>query len=178
MIDPVVGKYKNLLIFDFASLYPSIIRAFNICFSTLVPPESTIPDSMCHVLAWTETDAETGQVKYFRYRFIKQEYFHGILPRICEHLTNERNKTRAQINPKNDAVTNIVLNQRQLGLKVSNNSIFGALGVREGRMPLPEGARSITAMGRQLKGMAADHVRSKHNGLIVYGDTDSIMVDR
>src|SRR5690606_22242449 len=29
--DPIPGKYKNLLIFDFASLYPSIIRAFNIC---------------------------------------------------------------------------------------------------------------------------------------------------
>ena len=175
--DPIVGKYKNLLIFDFASLYPSIIRAFNICFSTLVPPESTIPDEMCHILAWTETDVETGKVKYFRYRFIKQEFFHGFLPRICDHLTKERNKTRAMINPKNDVFTNVVLNQRQLGLKVSNNSIFGALGVKEGRMPLPEGARSITAMGRQLKGMAAGHVREKHQGIIVYGDTDSIMVD-
>lgn len=182
--DPVVGKFKNLLIFDFASLYPSIIRAFNICYTTLVPPESNIPDEMCHVLAWTETVEIKGhdgkpikgqtEIKYFRYRFIKQEYFHGILPRICEHLVNERNKTRAQINPKNDAVINIVLNQRQLGLKVSANSIFGALGVREGRMPLPEGARSITAMGRQLKGMAADYVRKNYNGsAIVYGDSVS-----
>lgn len=175
--DPIVGKYKNLLIFDFASLYPSIIRAFNICFSTLVPPESTIPDEMCHVLAWTETDTKTNETKAYRYRFIKQEYFHGILPRICEHLVTERGKTRAQMSPKNDPILNIVLNQRQNGLKVSANSIFGALGVREGRMPLPEGARSITAMGRQLKGMAADYVRDKHQGVIVYGDTDSIMVD-
>lgn len=172
--DPIVGKYKNLLIFDFASLYPSIIRAFNICFSTLVPPESTIPDDMCHVLAWTETDAKTGEIKSYRYRFIKQEYFHGILPRICDHLVNERGKTRKQIGPQNTAVQNIVLNQRQNGLKISANSIFGALGVREGYMPLPEGARSITAMGRQLKGMAADHVTKNHNGsAIVYGDSVS-----
>lgn len=175
--DPIVGKYKNLLIFDFSSLYPSIIRAFNICFTTLIPPESNIPDEMCHVLAWTEIDDKTKEVKQYRYRFIKQEYFVGILPRICTHLTNERTKTRDQISDSNTNIQNIVLNQRQLGLKVSNNSIFGALGVKEGRMPLPEGARSITAMGRKLKEIAANHVREKHNGVIVYGDTDSIMVD-
>ena len=170
--DPIVGKYKNLLIFDFSSLYPSIIRAFNICFTTLIPPESNIPDEMCHVLAWTETDEKTKEVKVFRYRFIRQEFFYGILPRICTHLTLERTKTREQIGPNNTKIQNIVLNQRQLGLKVSNNSIFGALGVREGRMPLPEGARSITAMGRKLKEIAANYVRENHQGsAIVYGDS-------
>jgi DNA polymerase elongation subunit (family B) len=170
--DPIVGKYKNLLIFDFSSLYPSIIRAFNICFTTLIPPESNIPDEMCHVLAWTETDENPKEVKQFRYRFIKQEYFYGILPRICTHLTHERTKTREQISDSNTKIQNVVLNQRQLGLKVSNNSIFGALGVREGRMPLPEGARSITAMGRKLKEIAANYVREHHQGsAIVYGDS-------
>jgi hypothetical protein len=181
--DPIPGKYKNLLIFDFASLYPSIIRAFNICYTTLVPPESNIPDEWCNVLAWTEEEETKGpdgkpmtQTKYYRYRFIKKEIFHGILPRMCEHLTNEREKTRNQISPKNDAVTNIVLNQRQLGLKVSNNSVFGSLGVSDGRLPLPEGARCITAMGRQLKKMAADYVKEKYGGnahSIVYGDSVS-----
>ena len=169
--DPIPGRYKNILIFDFASLYPSIIRAFNICFTTLIPPESDIPDSMCHVLAWTEDD------KYFRYRFIKQEHFKGILPQMCEDLVMKRSQVRKQINPKNDAFTNNKLNQQQNSLKVTANSIFGALGVTEGRMPLPEGARSITAMGRQLITIAADYVRNKHKGTIVYGDTDSIMVD-
>lgn len=181
--DPIPGKYKNLLIFDFASLYPSIIRAFNICYTTLVRPESDIPDEWCNVLAWTEEEETKDpngkpvtQTKYYRYRFIKKEIFHGILPRMCEHLTHEREKTRKQINPKNDVVTNTVLNQRQLGLKVSNNSIFGSLGVREGRMPLPEGARCITAMGRQLKKMGADHVKQNYGGnaqSIVYGDSVS-----
>lgn len=169
--DPIPGLYKNILIFDFASLYPSIIRAFNICFTTLVPPESDVPDSMCHVLAWTEED------KYYRYRFIKQEYVKGILPQMCEDLVTKRSQVRKQINPKNDAFTNNKLNQQQNSLKITANSIFGALGVTEGRMPLPEGARCITAMGRQLITIAANYVREKHKGTIVYGDTDSIMVD-
>ena len=180
--DPIPGRYRNILIFDFASLYPSIIRAFNICYTTLVSPESSIPDEMCHILAWSELDDNKksptfGQTKHYRYRFIKQEYYHGILPRMCDHLVEARNATRKLINPKNDPIYNNILNQRQLGLKVTANSIFGALGVTEGRLPLPEGARSITAMGRVLIGMAAEHVRTKHEGMIVYGDTDSIMVD-
>ena len=169
--DPIPGRYKNILIFDFASLYPSIIRAFNICYTTLIPPESDIPDSMCNVLAWSEED------RYYRYRFIKKEHFVGILPRMCEYLTNKRASVRDKINPNNEPYVNSKYNQQQLGLKVTNNSIFGALGVSEGRMPLPEGARCITAMGRQLITIAADHVRTKHKGKIVYGDTDSIMVD-
>ena len=176
VVDPIPGKYKNILIFDFASLYPSIIRAFNICFTTLVPDDSPITDDKCHILAWEETDKK-GVVTRHRYRFIKQEYFHGILPRMCEHLTNARSAVRKQMGPQNDLVTNIVLDQRQGGLKISNNSVFGALGVTDGRLPLPEGACCITAMGRFLSGTAADHVKEKHHGNIVYGDTDSIMVD-
>lgn len=176
VFDPIPGKYYNILIFDFASLYPSIIRAFNICFSTLVPDEADIPDTMCHVLQWTQTD-ENGVQTFYRYRFIKKEYFHGFLPRMCEHLVNARKDTRRQMGPYNDDVTNIVLNQRQLGLKISANSIFGSLGVKEGRLPLPEGARCITAMGRQLTLMAAEHVEKTNQGKVVYGDTDSIMVD-
>lgn len=170
VFDLTPGKYNNILIFDFASLYPSIIRAFNICYSTLVPDEADIPDSMCHILQWDQKE-EDDTHKFFRYKFIKREHFHGFLPRMCEHLVKARKETRQQISPKNDNVTNIVLNQRQLGLKISANSIFGSLGVREGRMPLPEGAQCITAMGRQLITIAANHIEKTKQGKIVYGDS-------
>ncbi len=176
VVEPIPGKYKNILIFDFASLYPNIIRAFNICYTTLVSDDMNIPDEMCHILAWEETD-DKGVVTQHRYRFIKQEHFSGILPRMCENLITARKAVRSKIGPQNDDVTNIVLDQRQGALKISANSIFGSLGVREGRMPLPEGAASITAMGRYLSGKAGDHVKEKHKGDVVYGDTDSIMVD-
>ena len=39
-----------------------------------------------------------------------------------------------------------ILDEKQKAIKVAANSIFGALGVREGRLPLPEGASFITAM--------------------------------
>jgi DNA polymerase elongation subunit (family B) len=37
--DPLVGYHENVLCFDFASLYPSIIRAYNMCYTTLLRPE-------------------------------------------------------------------------------------------------------------------------------------------
>jgi DNA polymerase delta subunit 1 len=36
--DPMIGLWFFILLLDFASLYPSIIRAFNLCYTTLVPP--------------------------------------------------------------------------------------------------------------------------------------------
>ena len=46
---PVPGLYERVLPFDFASLYPTILIAYNIDYSTLVTDDS-IPDDKCHVM--------------------------------------------------------------------------------------------------------------------------------
>lgn len=72
----------------------------------------------------------------------------------------------------------VVLEKRQLALKVSANSMFGFLGAQNGGlMALIEGAMCITAMGRQLIAAVNDLIRTKYKGDIVYGDTDSSMAD-
>jgi len=172
VVPPIPGKYQYILILDFASLYPSIIIAYNICYTTLLKPDDPTPDEQCNVIEW-ESD---GVVH--KYRFIRKEIYEGLLPRMCQNLILNRKKVRAQINPDNDPTTNIILDQRQLALKVSANSIFGALGVRNGKLPLPEGAASITAKGRLLNHECQKYViDNTPNGKTVYGDTDSIMVD-
>lgn len=180
VVDPIPGKYKYILIFDFTSLYPSIIIAYNICYTTLVPEISDIEDDKCNVIEWDEVvneGKEDEHIKHLKFRFIKKEYHEGLLPKMCASLISKRKSVRAKINPDNDPITNVILDQRQNALKVSANSIFGALGVRDGRVPLPEGAASITAMGRILNYKCQDYVKEHTNGKIVYGDTDSIMVD-
>jgi DNA polymerase elongation subunit (family B) len=41
VFEPKPGLYDGVICLDFASLYPSIMRAYNICFTTLVSPELT-----------------------------------------------------------------------------------------------------------------------------------------
>jgi DNA polymerase elongation subunit (family B) len=51
---PVPGQYNHVVPFDFASLYPTTIIAYNIDYHTWVPDDSDIPDSKCHVMEWQD----------------------------------------------------------------------------------------------------------------------------
>lgn len=51
---PVPGQYKNVIPFDFASLYPTTIIAYNIDYHTWVPDGSTISNDKCHVMKWED----------------------------------------------------------------------------------------------------------------------------
>ena len=51
---PVPGKYEKVVPFDFASLYPTTIIAYNIDYHTWVPNDSNISDKLCHVMEWED----------------------------------------------------------------------------------------------------------------------------
>lgn len=50
---PVPGLYERVLPFDFSSLYPTTIIAYNICWSTMVKDDN-ISDEKCHVMKWED----------------------------------------------------------------------------------------------------------------------------
>ena len=67
IITPKPGYYHNVVPFDFAGLYPSIISAYNICYTTIVT-DPNIPDSDCEIFEWEdhsrcEHDPTTKQIK-------------------------------------------------------------------------------------------------------------------
>jgi DNA polymerase elongation subunit (family B) len=51
---PVPGQYNQVVPFDFASLYPTTIIAYNIDYHTWVSDDSDIPDEKCHVMQWED----------------------------------------------------------------------------------------------------------------------------
>lgn len=51
---PVPGRYKKVVPFDFASLYPTTIIGYNIDYFTWVQDDSGIPDEKCHVMEWED----------------------------------------------------------------------------------------------------------------------------
>lgn len=188
---PDIGLSEFVLCMDFASLYPSIMRAYNICYTTLVPE--------IYVSDYDPDDLNIIDIDDTRHCFVKDHIKKGILPQLVENLVNERTLVRGEIkrlekrlkelsaipDPSVEVLeeitqidlTLIVLDKRQLAIKVSANSMYGFLGVQKGgKLPLMEGAVSITAMGRKLINQVNEYLIKKYNAHVVYGDTDSSMV--
>lgn len=196
VFEPVPGLYDNVICLDFASLYPSIMQAYNICYTTLVSPDTRdLPDAKCHVFNFSQESEladKTKKVDYYHYRWVTAQHQEGLLPRLVRELVAERKAVKGQlativddlgqyINPNptmEDIITATILDKRQNALKVTANSFFGFLGAQEkGRLPLIEGAMCITAKGRELIGQVQQYVTQKYGAKMVYGDTDSAMID-
>ena len=115
--EPIKGLYDMVIPFDFASLYPSIMMAYNIDYSKLVIDES-IPDEDCHVMSWSEHAycncpldtkigkkapvMKDGKVKRvcsdYKYRWLKHKVSgKGTIPTLLENLISARKKTRKVI---------------------------------------------------------------------------------
>lgn len=183
---PKPGIYDNVVPFDFASLYPTTIIAYNIDYSTIVPPSRTdIADDACHVIRWEEhtccvhdTTAYTpathpGYTKcgWHHFRFLKSP--RGVVPTLLQTLLDARAQTKKQMKAHDkNATAYQVLDKRQLAYKVSANSMYGAMGVQKGFLPFLPGAMCITAKGRESIQCASTLVQS-WGGEIVYGDSVS-----
>jgi len=184
---PKAGLYEDVVSFDFASLYPSLILSGNICHSTFVGEGSNVPDEMCHIIEWDEEggeaptfedvegDQEAAPVAavgtHHRYRFIKAEYRKGIFPQFVEHLLEKRAATREVMkNEVEGSLNYVILNARQAGLKVAANSAYGFLGVRKSKLGFIEAAMCITAMGRMNIHKIMERVKEA-KGVQVYGDS-------
>ena len=68
---------------------------------------------------------------------------------------------------------NILLDKTQLALKINANSIYGAMGVKKGFLPLGPGAMCVTYKGRCGLQFISKYISKNWNGQSVYGDTDS-----
>ena len=175
---PKPGVYDWVLPFDFSSLYPTTIIAYNIDYSTLVL-DHTVPDEKCHIIEWEDhigcvhdaekTKKERVVCKKYRFRFAKEPV--GVLPSLLRTLLEQRSETKKRMKSVKDETFRTILDKRQLAYKVSANSMYGAMGVKRGYLPFMPGAMSTTAMGRMSIQKAAEYVQKKHHGQLIYGDS-------
>lgn len=108
-----------------------------------------------------------------RYRFYKSEVKKGVIPTIIQNLLASRKAVKAKLKTTTDPGEKIVLDKEQLAYKVSANSMYGAMGVNRGYLPFMPGAMCVTYSGRKAIEKAAHLIKTKWNGKIIYGDTDS-----
>ncbi|KAM3572568.1 hypothetical protein VYU27_005410, partial [Nannochloropsis oceanica] len=174
VIEPKKAFYQEpIATLDFASLYPSIMQAYNLCYSTLLSREEKMalpPDS------YITTPSQES--------FVKPSVRKGILPLILDELLAARKRAKKDMAAATDPMEKAVQNGRQLALKISANSVYGFTGATVGQLPCIPIASSVTSYGRDLLYQTKAFVEENYtiekgfstNAEVVYGDTDSVMV--
>lgn len=120
VLEPVTGLHRNVWVFDFKSLYPSIIRTFNI-------------DPLAYVKN-PEPDADLIQTPGGAFRRDP-----AILPRMLDELFPRREAAKKA---GDDVASNAI--------KILMNSFYGVLGTPACRFHNPALANAITGTGRQM----------------------------
>lgn len=177
VIEPTRGYYDvPIATLDFASLYPSIMQAHNLCYTTLLNKAAVEKFGLKKGEDYSVTP--NGDM----FATVKQRK--GLLAQILEELLAARKQAKRELAVETDPFKKAVLNGRQLALKVSANSVYGLTGATTGKLPCLEIASSTTSYGRQMIEKTKAEVEAKyciangysHDAQVIYGDTDSVMV--
>ena len=177
VIEPTRGYYDvPIATLDFASLYPSIIQAHNLCYTTLLKKD--------HIEKLAMKKEEDYIVTPNGDMFCTTKVRKGLLTTILEELLGARKRAKKELAIETDPFKKAVLNGRQLALKISANSVYGITGATVGKLPCLAIASSTTSYGRQMIERTKEEVEKRytiangysHDAQVIYGDTDSVMV--
>ncbi len=151
VIEPIRGYYSQpIATLDFSSLYPSIMMAHNLCYTSLLNPRDK--DKLKE-----DEYIKTPAGNYF----VKASVRKGLLPDILEALLSARKKAKKDLAVETDPLRKKVLDGRQLALKISANSVYGFTGAQVGKLPCLEISQSVTAFGRMMIEKTSAEVEAK-----------------
>jgi DNA polymerase delta subunit 1 len=147
---------------DFASLYPSIMIAHNMCYATVVLEEryNNLPGFEYSTIKCNDNLSVT---------FVQNQP--GVLSGILQSLWKNRKVTKKEMNAATDPFVKTVLNAKQLAIKVSMNSIYGFTGAVVGALPCLEISQAVTGCGRKMIQETQDYAKNHFQCEIVYGDS-------
>ncbi|CAG7982223.1 unnamed protein product [Penicillium salamii] len=188
VMEPQSDFYTSpVLVLDFQSLYPSVMIAYNYCYSTFLG----------RAMHWRGRD-KMGFMDYKRQprllellkgkvniapngmMYAKQEARQSLLAKMLTEILETRVMVKNGMKAdKDDKVLQRLLNNRQLALKLIANVTYGyASASFSGRMPCSEIADSIVQTGRETleKAIAFIHSVERWGAEVVYGDTDSLFI--
>ncbi|MBI2971143.1 MAG: ribonuclease H-like domain-containing protein [Candidatus Aenigmarchaeota archaeon] len=160
VLEPKKGLHAEgcTLVLDFRSLYPSIMRSFNISTDTLI----------LNGQAASHTSPSGAS-------FVTQEVREGIMPSVLTKLLDARSAAKKLMKSETGEKRKM-LNARQLALKDISNSIYGYTGYVRARLYVMDVANSITAYGRQNIETTKKLIEDSFPVEVIYGDTDSLLM--
>ena len=188
VMEPQSAFYNNpVVVLDFQSLYPSVMIAYNYCYSTFLG----------RVVGWRGQN-KMGFTEYHRkprllellddqiniapngIMFAKPGVRKSLLAKMLGEILETRVMVKSGMKvDKDDRTLQRLLNNRQLALKLIANVTYGYTSASfSGRMPCSEIADSIVQTGRETleKAIALIHSVERWGAEVVYGDTDSLFV--
>jgi DNA polymerase-2 len=153
IITPTPGVFENVLVLDFKSLYPSVMRTFNID-----PLSNRLAESGADAAGAAGAEPITAPNGT---RFSREP---GILPAILDRFTERRDQAKLE----RDEVASYAY-------KIVMNSFYGVLGTEGCRFATTKLAGAITGFGRKILFWTRDYLESR-GYRVLYGDTDSVFV--
>ncbi|MFW6004654.1 MAG: DNA-directed DNA polymerase [Halodesulfurarchaeum sp.] len=160
VFDPITGVREMVTVLDLKSLYPMCMVTINASPETKVDPETD--------------DGDT-------YRAPNGTHFRtepdGIIREMVTELLSEREEKktlRNEYDPESDEYR--LYDQQQAAVKVIMNSLYGVLGWERFRLYDKEMGAAVTATGRAV--IEFTEQAANERGLeVIYGDTDSVMLE-
>lgn len=187
VLTPGDGVYDLVAVFDLKSLYPSGIVTGNISPETMCPIDDAdfvvpgMPESEADVggsidpsdINWTDDDPSlpwSQRPKGFRMDV------QGVLAEAAEEMFPEREKYKRRRDEHAPGSQGYVVNDnRQGGVKVVHNSLFGVQNSKYYRLARNGIGDAITGLSRYVLWRTAEYVEDLGYD-VIYGDTDSVLV--
>ena len=188
VMEPQSAFYNSpLLVLDFQSLYPSVMIAYNYCYSTFM---GRIVDWRGqNKMGFTDFKRDARLIKLLKDKitiapngmmYVRPEIRKSLLAKMLGEILETRVMVKSGMKAdKSDKTLQRLLNNRQLALKLIANVTYGYTSASfSGRMPCSEIADSIVQTGRETleKAIALIHSVERWGAEVVYGDTDSLFV--
>ncbi|MFX0034497.1 MAG: DNA-directed DNA polymerase I [Candidatus Hermodarchaeota archaeon] len=160
VVQPVPGIHFDVVVMDFASLYPSIIKEYNLSYETVVCPHKDCQDNLLKGSPYYTCTHKMGIFAYVVgfFRDIRVKYF----------KPKSSNKTST---PKQRSYYETI----QQALKVFINGSYGVFGSQNFPLFCLPVAESTTAIGQYS--IKQTIKKSEDIGVkVLYGDTDSVFL--
>ncbi|GME84910.1 unnamed protein product [Ambrosiozyma monospora] len=189
ILEPESAFYKSpLVVLDFQSLYPSVMIAYNYCYSTLLGKLRGYNPHKLQKIGVTNLKLPPGLLKIFEDQitlspnglmFLKPEVRKSLMAKYLTEILDARILVKNTMSKlRDDYELQKLYNNRQLALKLIANVTYGYTSASfSGRMPNSDIADAIVSSGRETLLKAIAEIENGDWGAkVVYGDTDSLFV--
>lgn len=169
---PEKGLVEDVVILDYKSLYPTIMMAHNLCYTTVLTQASSSasPSSATSASSVSSASSSAASAHAFKAasgpagagraaaeevitapsggRFVSPQVSPGIMPAVLRELLDERTATK-NLMKKADEEERRFLDAKQYAMKILLNSFYGYSGYARARLYSLALANAVTSFGRE-----------------------------